>query len=96
MSSTLDDLLLALAGTPALPGAKCRHRSALFDEAGKNEPAEIVEQRHAQALTLCRACPALASCQQWFNDLPRAKRPSGVVAGQITPTGPGRPRKETA
>ena len=92
------DLLAALAGAPSLPGAKCRGRHALFDAPSEldREPPAVTEQRHAQALSLCRTCPALASCQQWYDSLPRAQRPSGVVAGQITPTGPGRPRKETA
>ncbi len=98
MSNTMHDLLAALAGAPALPGAKCRGRHSLFDAPSEldREPAQVTEARHTQAVQLCRTCPALASCQQWFNELPRAKRPSGVTAGQITPTGPGRPRKETA
>lgn len=76
---------------PALPGAKCRHRHHLFDEAAQGEPAEVVEQRHAQALGLCRICPALASCQIWFTALPSRKRPPGVVAGTINPKPVGRP-----
>lgn len=96
----LETLLLALAGAPTLPGARCRGRHHLFDEAAKGEPADVVEQRHAQALGLCRTCPALASCQRWYAELPRNKRPGGVVAGKINPAKPGRPpastRKETA
>lgn len=90
------NLLAALVGAPSLPGARCRGKPHTFDEARPDEAPETTQARHAQALGLCRSCPALASCQRWFNDLPRAKRPSGVVAGQITPIGPGRPRKETA
>lgn len=79
----LDRLLSAIGAAPALPGARCRHRSHLFDEAGKDEPPEVVEERHAQALGLCRICPALASCSEWFGSLPTSKQPTGVVAGRV-------------
>jgi len=69
---------------PSLPGAKCRGRHSLFDEARRGEAPETVDQRHAQALTLClRGCPALAACQQWYAGLKPSKRPPGVIAGQI-------------
>ncbi|WP_231384340.1 hypothetical protein [Mycobacterium sp. UM_WGJ] len=84
-------LAAVLAGAPSLPGARCRNRSHLFDERGVDEPPEVAEQRHQQAIGLCRVCPALASCQQWYADLPARKRPPGVVAGIITtPTKEGR------
>lgn len=93
----LDRLLGAISAAPALPGARCRGKAHLFDEAGKHEDPETADQRHTQALGLCRGCTALASCQQWYTALPRSKRPPGVVAGQINqPRHPGRPRKETA
>lgn len=79
----LDRLLSAVGAAPALPGARCRHRSHLFDEAGKDEPPGVVEERHAQALGLCRICPALASCSEWFDSLPAPTRPTGVVAGIV-------------
>jgi len=88
--------LLGALHAPELAGAACVGRARLFDPPAEREPAADVAFRRRQAVALCRACTALASCQQWFNDLPRAKRPSGVVAGQITPASPGRPRKETA
>jgi hypothetical protein len=94
--SQLDALLDAIGAAPVLPGAKCRHRSHLFDEARRDEAPETVDQRHAQALMLCRDCPALASCQQWFTSLKPSQKPPGVVAGRIhTPKQPkaGRPRK---
>lgn len=88
----LDRLLAAVGAAPALPGARCRHRSHLFDEAGKDEPPGVVEERHAQALGLCRICPALASCSEWFDSLPAPKRPTGVVAGIVNkPTKERRP-----
>lgn len=96
MSNTMQDLLAALAGAPALPGARCRGKSVLFDEAGRDEPAEVAEQRHAQALGLCQHCTALASCTQWFDSLPPTQRPAGVVAGQINESHRGRPRKAHA
>ena len=78
---TIVGLLLAV-GAPALPGARCRGRAHLFDEPEQGEPAELVEQRHAQALGLCRHCPALTACAAWFDTLPPRQRPAGVVAGR--------------
>lgn len=86
MSDTLESLLAILGAAPALPGARCRGRHHLFDDAARDEPAEVVEQRHHQALGLCRGCPALASCQLWFDGLPPRQRPPGVVAGRLTGT----------
>jgi hypothetical protein len=78
----------------ALPGARCRGHWSLFDEARPDEAPETVDQRHAQALSLCRECPALASCQQWFDSLKPSKRPPGVIAGRIHQPRPAcRPRK---
>ena len=91
--NNLDALLTALAGVPALPGARCRGRSHLFDEADRDEPPEVVEQRHAQAVGLCRHCPALASCTEWVDGLPNSKRPPGVIAGRINPKPVGQPAR---
>lgn len=94
MSHHPTDLFAALLGAPALPGARCRGRPHMFDEQQPDEDAEAAAQRHAQALSLCRDCPALASCTTWFDDLPRSKRPAGVVAGQLHRVNAvGRPRK---
>lgn len=65
-----------LGGVASLAGARCRGRHALFDEAEPHEPPERVDQRHAQALALCRDCPALASCQQWFAGLKPTQKPA--------------------
>lgn len=93
----LDRLLSAIGAAPALPGARCRGKASLFDEAGQHEAPETAEQRHAQALGLCRGCTALASCQHWYDTLKPSKRPPGVVAGQVTRTRrPGRPRQKEA
>lgn len=75
--------LLLAVGAPALPGARCRGRAHLFDEPEPGEPAELVEQRHAQALGLCQHCSALTACAAWFDTLPPRQRPAGVVAGRI-------------
>ncbi|GAS87542.1 hypothetical protein [Mycolicibacterium brisbanense] len=97
MSNTWTDLLAAVGVAPALPGARCRGKHHLFDDAGKDEAPEVVAQRHQQALGLCRSCPALASCGRWVDSLPRSRRPPGVVAGVVhAPKPPGRPRKEPA
>ncbi|MED5815727.1 hypothetical protein VST63_25490 [Mycolicibacterium sp. 050232] len=91
----LTALLAAVGAAPALPGARCRGKHHLFDEAGKNEAPETADQRHQQALGLCRLCPALASCEQWFDKLHNSKRPHGVIAGRvIKPRPAGRPRKD--
>ncbi len=89
--SAIDQLLDAISAAPCLPGARCRHHSALFDPAADREPADVVEARHTQALTLCEHCPSLARCEAWLDSLPTKKRPTGVVAGRVNDT---QPRKE--
>lgn len=88
-------LAAVLAGAPSLPGARCRNRHHLFDERGIDEPEDVAEQRHYQALGLCRVCPALASCEAWFTALPTRMRPAGVVAGH-PPAKQGRPTREAS
>jgi hypothetical protein len=89
-----DQLLAAIAGAPALHGARCRGKGHLFDEAAPNERQSTVEARHIQAMGLCQHCPALDRCREWYESLPRRKRPLGVVAGQVgQPARQGRPRK---
>lgn len=75
--------LFAAIGTPALPGARCRGRSHLFDAGRKGERAESVAQRHAQAVQLCSGCPSLDRCRTWVDSLKPSRRPTGVVAGQV-------------
>lgn len=94
MMSPLDQLVSSLRGAPHLPGARCRGRPHLFDPAGVNEDASA---RHAQALGLCEHCPSMARCSDWFDSLPRQKKPEGVIAGQLRlPNQVGRPRGTTA
>jgi len=81
--SMIDDILAAVGAAPALPGAKCRNRYALFDPAAKGEDPETVSQRHALAVELCSYCPALTRCRDWLNGLPERQRPVGVIAGEI-------------
>jgi WhiB family redox-sensing transcriptional regulator len=90
--SQLESLLDAIGAAPVLPGAHCRGRHHLFDEAAPNEKPETVAARHAQAVGLCQLCPARSRCEDWLASLPRSKRPVGVVAGQINPVNSvGRP-----
>lgn len=98
MSAALADLLLSLAGSPALPGARCRGKYDLFDEAQPDEAAHVVEQRHRQAAGLCQRCPSLDRCAEWLDSLPPRQRPPGVTAGRVraAPPGRGRPRKASA
>jgi hypothetical protein len=94
--TNFDMLLAAIAGAPALHGARCRGKGHLFDEAAPGEASETVDQRHSQAIGLCFRCPALDRCADWYGGLPKRKRPPGICAGQIhTPKQPkaGRPRK---
>lgn len=79
-ASVLGDVIT----TPQLPGARCLGRWALFDPADGDDDHQVVERLHAEAITLCRQCPALTQCTNWFHSLPPTKRPSGVVAGHIT------------
>jgi WhiB family redox-sensing transcriptional regulator len=85
--STLNQLLLALAGAPALPGARCRNRGALFDPPAPREAPATFAARHRQAIGLCAGCPALSACQTWFIGLPKRQRPQGVVAGRVRGVG---------
>lgn len=80
---TIVGSLFAALGCPALPGAKCRGRHRLFDPARKGERAEVVAQRHAQAVQLCAGCPSLDRCRTWVDGLKPSRRPTGVVAGRI-------------
>ena len=73
----------ALAGAPALPGARCRGRPHLFDEAATGEPQHVVAQRHQQAIGLCLCCSSLDPCRQWLEALPANKKPPGVTAGTV-------------
>jgi hypothetical protein len=83
--SQLESLLDAIGAAPALPGARCRRRHHLFDEAAPGEDPHPVAARHAQAIGLCSHCPAARRCAAWFDSLKPSKRPRGVVAGQVQP-----------
>jgi len=91
-------MLAALLGAlhaPELAGAACVGRARLFDPPAEREPAADVAFRHRQALALCRVCPALDRCRAWLDSLPPSRRPSGVIAGQVTePRRPGRPKRK--
>lgn len=94
--NTLDDLLAAIVGAPALPGARCRGRHHMFDPAAFGEDPAIVEARHTQALGLCAQCPALERCGEWLDSLPAKRQPLGVIAGQRRIPNPvGRPERST-
>lgn len=40
------------------------------------------DDRVAEAIAVCRSCPALEACEAWITGLPAARRPGGVVAGK--------------
>ena len=75
--NTLDGLLLSLAGTPSLPGARCRGRSHLFN--GEDGPEG---ERTRQAAQICHRCPALDPCRTWAQQQP-PKALDGVIAGRL-------------
>ena len=81
--TSLDSILGALRGAPALPGAKCRGRWWLFDEQQPGEADESAAQRHKQALSLCSHCPSLIPCRDWFDGLKPRERPLGVTAARL-------------
>lgn len=81
--TTWEEIAGALATAPALPGARCRGRHHLFDEAHPDEPEEVTQARHAQALGLCSRCPSLEPCRAYFDRLKPRQRPGGVIAGQV-------------
>ena len=88
------DLLDALGQIPALPGAACRGRSAMFDPPEADADPEYAQHRSQAALRLCGHCPALSACGAWFHSLPPKKRPHGVIAGRVNIPKPGRrPRR---
>lgn len=74
---TLDLLLAAAGGVPALPGALCRGRPHLFDGTDGADG-----DRTRQAATLCGRCPSLAACRTWADQQP-PKHLDGVVAGRL-------------
>lgn len=89
MSHTWTDLLAAVGVAPALPGARCRGKHHLFDDAEKNEAAEVVAQRHAQALQLCSGCTALARAPPGSNPCRRrVARPVSWPASSRPPSHP--------
>lgn len=74
---TWQNLVGALAAVPSMPGAKCAGRWGLFDVTDPDD------ERAQAAVNLCASCPALAKCREWFDGLPAARRPIGVIAGRI-------------
>lgn len=76
MSDTWSSLADALAGFPALPGARCRGLADVFDEV--SDPAITEYARH-----ICTGCGELQACSRWFDNLKLSKRPSGTVAGKV-------------
>jgi hypothetical protein len=90
VSNTWESLTAALAGVPKLPDAACRGMHRLFDPGERDEPAEVVAERHEAALHICASCACFADCRSWLESLPARRRPSGVVAGLVVRIG-GRP-----
>lgn len=86
-----------LAGIPNLPDARCKGKADLFEAtvAERTKPPAIraeLECARETALRLCSDCPAAGRCREWFDSLPVARRPRGVIAGQIV-TASGHPAR---
>ncbi|MFC7657986.1 WhiB family transcriptional regulator [Pseudonocardia benzenivorans] len=64
-----------------MPSAACRGHAPLFDDQLDDESPDERTARHARAVELCRACPALARCSAVEIGLPRDVR--GVWAGRV-------------
>ncbi|MGV0781468.1 WhiB family transcriptional regulator [Mycolicibacterium sp. XJ775] len=75
IAQLLRDLARAV---PDLPGAACRGHQAVMDVASGRDRAAI-----AAAQQICAACPVLQECEAWLDSIPKARRPSGVVAGRF-------------
>lgn len=58
----LAHLAAELGPLPKLPGALCRGRARLFDEAEAGEDPAAVAERHERAAAMCQLCPALNPC----------------------------------
>ena len=75
---------LADVATPLLPDAACRDHWELFDRTisgPTGHKAKALTSARGQALAaVCTACPALAP----WRDRPPRRRPSGVIAGQVS------------
>ena len=66
-----------IAETPRLEDAACVKRPRLFDgDSGADA---------AQAISICKQCPALLQCRRWVKSLPRGQKPYGVIAGRHYP-----------
>lgn len=89
-----------LQGTPRLTGAACAGRWELFDPRGVDVVQETVPEadaRHAEALAICAACPALGACRAWVAESRPSQRPAGVVAGIPPPKrGGSRPTRKAS
>lgn len=63
---------------PPLRDALCSTRDPrMFDG--------LTERDRERAIAVCRRCPVLADCRDWYSSLPRSRLPRGVVAGRFRP-----------
>lgn len=83
MSYTPADMFATIGLAPALPGARCRGRTELFDPRHDGETTETTEARHRQAIGLCSGCRSFDPCRAWVTGLSPRARPAGVVAGRV-------------
>nr|WP_276762896.1 WhiB family transcriptional regulator [Mycolicibacter arupensis] len=59
------------------------------------ETVPEADARHAEALAICAACPALGACRAWVAESRPSQRPAGVVAGIPPPKrGGSRPTRK--
>lgn len=86
----ITELLDALArDIPSLPGAACRGHEAVMDVATGRDRAGV-----AAAQAICATCPAFHDCKDWLDNLPKSRRPGGVVAGRYNRAPSPQPRPE--
>lgn len=71
--STLAGWLDAIGAGPDLRDGNCIGKWDIFDDVDLPD----------EALELCEWCPVLQRCRDWVDRLPAAKRPVGVVGGEV-------------
>lgn len=73
--------------------AACAGRSPEFDSTVHGEDTQSAKRRErlAQAARICHACPVLAACRAFADELPAHQR-AGVWAGRVAVSAPGAKR----
>lgn len=71
---------------PDLPRAACKGLAPLFDRTIPHETPHERDERHHQAIRVCRRCPERVDCLTARLTNPGLKRDTGVFGGQVFDT----------